>query len=215
MKTVVLEVRDDGCGMRDYVLERCFEPFYTKKPEGSGLGLSVCHGIVKRHGGSIQVASQPGEGTTFRIILPTPGISLEGIEPNRGSESSNEMRVLLIDDVEAVRSSIAFLLRSFGVRVDIAEGGARGIQLLREIDYDLVISDLGMAGITGHEVVQAAKAHNENMAVATMSGWSTAEVMQQFGHERKPDHVLEKPINSAAVQSLLDAVMETKDSSAG
>ncbi len=202
-ESVVLEFTDNGHGMPDDVAQRCFEPFFTNKADGSGLGLSVCHGIIRRLAGSIEVESRAGMGTTFRISLPASHVTSKPVEINEGASRAESIRVLLIDDDESVRSSTAFLLRTLGVEVDVADDGASGIEMLRTGRYDMVITDLGMSSVSGYDVVQAAKDFNERLPVVVVSGWSASEVTRQFRHGQKPNHVLEKPITSSRIQSVL------------
>jgi signal transduction histidine kinase len=206
-----LEVEDDGIGMSDIVRDRCFEPFFTqKKRNGSGLGLSVCHGIVKRHKGTIEVESAEGKGTRFRITLPlgreatTPGRI--GRQPCKGSEK----QVLYIDDERKIRDSTACLLRALGASVDVASDGAEGLRMISQKRYDLVITDLGMSGMQGRQVLRTIKAQYANVPVAIVSGWSATEVASEFVGALQPDQILQKPVTMAKMQHALSTLAETR-----
>ncbi len=149
---VRLSVADTGPGIPPAIQARIFEPFFTTKPvgEGTGLGLSLCHGIVESHGGAITVESEPGHGATFIIELPAG--SPEPVEA--GSEdglapSVPGQTVLVVDDDPFVTTFLAQLLAQDGHRVDTAPGAAEALERLGACRYDLVISDVRMPKIDG------------------------------------------------------------------
>jgi len=166
----VVSVRDTGHGIPADKLTRIFDPFYTTKSaeRGTGLGLSVCLGIVRQHRGEITVKSVQGEGTDFRVTLPlassqrpeapsvpqpipfSPGV---GVLPTPTSEARH-LDVLVVDDEECITSLIQELLRSrLGWRVECVHGGRQAIQRLDEGRFDLVITDLRMPGLDGFAVL--------------------------------------------------------------
>ena len=195
---------DNGIGMPINVQERCFEPFFSRKSSGSGLGLSVCHGVMKRHNGAISVSSRPGEGTVFHIVFP--GIAFTALpEPSsQHSQPTTSKRILYIDDDANVRHSTAFLLRSLGANVDVVEDGPQGVNLVSDGRYDIVISDMGMKPMSGYDVVQEIKRTNEDLPVVIVSGCSASEVAKRFTSGIRPDHIIEKPITTESIRNLLN-----------
>jgi two-component system NtrC family sensor kinase len=149
---VSLSIADTGPGIPPAVRARIFEPFFTTKPagQGTGLGLSLCQGIVEAHGGSIEVESEMGMGTVFTIQLPvtTPDRPPEAKVPEV-VDSSIAKRILIVDDEPDVADLLADILAGDGHRVDKACNGAIALQKLRERPYDVILSDLRMPELDG------------------------------------------------------------------
>ncbi len=155
----IIIVEDDGPGVPPELLTRIFDPFYTTKPEGegTGLGLSVSAGIVADHNGKISALPRPGGGARFQLELPLhtaePLVTPEPVAgPVAGPQPANRRgAVLLVDDEPDIRRSISkFLIRS-GWSVDLADSGAEGLRLLERGQYQAVLCDLRMPGMSGHE----------------------------------------------------------------
>jgi CheY-like chemotaxis protein len=146
-------VADTGSGIPPEIATRIFEPFFTTKPlgTGTGLGLSLCKGIVERHGGTIWVESPPGQGAIFRIALPVEASPVtapvshlaETPLPVRG------VAILVVDDEPEVAGVLAEMLSLDGHQVDIATNGAMALDKLQEQSYDLILSDLRMPELDG------------------------------------------------------------------
>ena len=210
---VVLRVCDAGCGMPDETKERCFEPFYTSKSRGSGLGLSACHGIVTRAGGQISVESRVGEGTEFIVRLPAyREVSDESQTTTLTSDPvvGVQSRLLLVDDDVNVGRAIAQALKKLGADVCTATDGPSAIETLRrQGPFDIVVTDLGMAGMDGRAFIDATRLVYPQQKVAIVSGWDRADVLDRFSDTTPPDVVLQKPPTSKELQGLLHAARET------
>lgn len=207
-ESVTMQVSDTGRGMTEEEQRRCLEPYYSNKCNGSGLGLSVCYGIVQKHNGSISLASRAGAGTTFEISFPR---ILEPEQPQRETSQPAgkpaEKRILYIDDDEQVRDSTKWMLQTLGHRVDLAEDGPSGLSKFRESDYDLMITDLGMAGMDGSEVVRAIKEADPAFPIVLITGWPASDVAKRFSDKDRPDWIIEKP---ATLEDLQYALLSSK-----
>jgi GAF domain-containing protein/ActR/RegA family two-component response regulator/anti-sigma regulatory factor (Ser/Thr protein kinase) len=176
-EAVTVRVTDTGPGMPGDVRERVFEPFFTTKgPRSTGLGLSVAYGIVKRHGGRIELESVEGRGTTFTITLPIPGAASPAVrEPAHRSavvETAVPARVLVIDDEAAVRDLIADILRASGHIPLVAHDGPTGLGLVQENrPLDLALIDLGLPGMSGWEVAARLRASRPELPLVLITGW--------------------------------------------
>jgi CheY-like chemotaxis protein len=156
---VRLSVSDNGSGMTEDVQKRIFDPFFTTKVpgEGTGLGLSVVHGIVKDHEGTILVRSQPGAGSTFEIYLPARIAEVaDEIAPTTAGPRGNGEHILLVDDDAAVTRAISKTLEQAGYRVTAHTQPQKALDEFRFSPqaFDLVITDLSMPGLTGLQVSQ-------------------------------------------------------------
>jgi len=170
-----LTVKDSGHGMDAKTMERIFDPFFTTKghAEGTGLGLSVVHGIVRNHGGAITVSSKPGAGATFEVFLPRveriwkdPGTKAEGSSP-RGSES-----ILFVDDEEGVVFAGKKMLERLGYRVITCRDGLDALDIFRADPegFDLVITDQTMPRMTGTELARALMQIRSDIPVILCTG---------------------------------------------
>lgn len=206
---VELTVSDQGMGMSADERKRCFEPFFSKKHSGTGLGLSVCHGIVRRHGGTIQCNANIAGGCDFVILLPSAVSSNEYISGADNVILGDGLRILVIDDDTLVRTSTAALLSSFGNLVDTAIDAETGCELAQKNAYDLVVTDMGMPGKTGRDVVAEIKQRQPQQQIALLSGWSQEAVRAEFKACEKPDFYISKPINAAKLRKVLEQIPAT------
>jgi signal transduction histidine kinase len=198
-----VEVSDDGCGMPPEVIARIFEPFYTTKLSGRGLGLAVTLGIVRAHGGTLRVDSSPDKGTTFRILLP---ISLEAPE-EPDSAASETIRgsgtILVVDDEPAVRSVLEKMLREFGFQVRTAEGGRAALRIF-ERDPDAiraVVLDATMPEMDGRATFAALRGISPDVPVLVCSGYAQTETADPASPG--PVGFLQKPFNAASLSASL------------
>lgn len=194
---VHVEVADTGTGMDEETRRRCLELFFTTKGErGTGLGLAMVYGTVQRHGGEIDITSEPGKGTCVRLsfvamVADTHEQSAMAMQPLR------ELRILVVDDDAVLLKSLSELLRSEGHVVTAASGGQEGINAFvaaNELgsDFDVVITDLGMPFVDGSEVAGAVKAASPNTPVILLTGWGH-RLLTEGGVPPYVDRVLPKP----------------------
>jgi len=177
---VELLVTDTGVGMPPEVLERAFDPFFTTKgARGTGLGLSLVYSTMERHGGRMEAASAPGQGTTVTLRFRRAPAEPQTEGPARTPSALPSRHILLVDDDPRVRTCLAGLLRTMGHRVTEAESGAMGLRLLAETPVDLLLTDFSMPGLTGLEVARAAKERSPGLPIVMLTGWG--EQMEQEG----------------------------------
>ncbi len=160
---VQLLVSDEGVGIPDQELKHVFEPFYTTKDseEGTGLGLAQVYGIVKQHGGYIDVDSEVGQGTTFSIYIPLTGESKDTLRPRDESESldGKEELALIVEDDESLRSALWHLFEECNYQVILATNGEKGLEILEQVGdrVSLVVTDLVMPKMGGIEMYERAR----------------------------------------------------------
>ena len=180
---VVLEVRDTGCGMPPETLARIFDPFFTTKTKGRGLGLAATVGTIRAHKAGLEVTSEPGRGTTFRLLFPQCA-SLTAAPPPRPTPPPIEGHgaILVVDDDAAVRDVTRRLLSRQGFEVLDAPDGPRGVALLREAGARIrcVLLDLTMPGMDGTESFRRMREVRPDVRVVVMSGHSERSLATQF-----------------------------------
>jgi CheY-like chemotaxis protein len=199
---IEVRVQDTGVGMPEDVRRRIFEPFFsTKGGRGTGLGLSIVYSIMERHGGHVAVSSVPGQSTTvtlrFRLARPTPAPA-----PVPAPSAQPVRHLLLVEDDEQVREALADLLRTKGHTVMEADGGTAALSVLAQAAIDLVITDLGMPGMSGWDVAKAAKERSPSLPVLLLTGWG--DRVAQEASDNAVDRVLSKPVR---LQDLQEAIL--------
>jgi signal transduction histidine kinase/ActR/RegA family two-component response regulator len=208
--TVLCAVQDTGIGMPEAVRRRVFDPFFTTKGErGTGLGLSVVYGIVTRHGGDIDVESRLGRGTTFTLRLPVraPKPSTDPARPEPAKVRAG--RVLVVEDEDEVREILASVLRSDGHAVVTCPDGDRALAELGGDGFDLVITDLGMPGLSGWDVARAVKELHPGTPVAMVTGWSEQIDPAQAGKEGI-DYLIAKPFRRQEIRVMVATALGGK-----
>ena len=203
---VRITVADDGVGMAPEVRERAFEPFFTTKEagQGTGLGLATVHGIVTDSGGTVDIDSAPGEGTTIAIWLPkAEGGAVVAEEPPEPAERARgAAKVLVVEDQDPVRRQACRILRTHGYDVREAAGAEEALADWRETD--VLVTDVVMPGMTGHELAEIARERNPGLRVVFMSG-HTEDVLVRDGARMGEIAFVQKPFTR---DSLLRAIEE-------
>ncbi len=196
---VVIAVSDTGMGMAPEVRENLFRPYFTTKgAEGTGLGMSLAFAIIERHHGRIEVESEPGRGTTIRLVLPAHANvpPMEGLASTDDCRAAQARSILLVDDDRAIREVLAEALRRQGHQVVEAEDAQEALVKLDRARFDLLVTDLGMPGIPGTALARRAKATGKVPAVALITGWGVDgddRTLKEVG----VDLVLNKPFDLA------------------
>lgn len=208
-ENLFVKMSDTGTGMSKEIQQRIFDPFFTTKGlSNSGLGLSVCYGIINRHGGEILVETTENKGSNFIVKLPLslPTLPTE-VQETKIITSAN---ILIIDDEDFVRGAIQEILEDSGHFVVAASSGEEGLEKFKQESFDLIITDLGMPGLAGWEVIARAKAIKPNIPAILLTGWANqADV--KLAKESGVDLILAKPITSKDLLTMVSkAISKTK-----
>ncbi|MBW7850966.1 MAG: response regulator [Rhodospirillales bacterium] len=203
-------VSDNGPGVPPEMRSRIFEPFFTTKPMGigTGVGLSVCHGVVEAHGGTVSVEDEPGGGARFVVTLPlvAPPVCAEG-EVDTPSASGGR-RLLIVDDEPEIAQVLAEILSSAGHVVDVVDSGQAALDRLGDTDYDLIVSDIRMPNLDGPGLYRALLRKRPDLAARTIFitgdtlGTTAAGFLRQT---RRP--CIEKPFDAAEVRRVIEEAL--------
>ena len=198
---VVFEIHDTGTGISDENMKRIFDPFWSTKGDmGTGMGLSVTHGIVNSHGGHISVESALGNGTLFKIKLPLAKPTLKLYSTAISSPVESQLRILVVDDIAPLRTLLRDLLTSHGHMVLVAESGMQAVELFGANEFDLVICDLGMPEMSGWEVGELLKnicseRQIPKIPFLLLTGWGGQSLGTDMIKPSGVDGILEKPVD--------------------
>jgi PAS domain S-box-containing protein len=211
---VLLAVSDDGCGMDAVTLSHLFEPFFTTKEmgKGTGLGLATVYGIVKQNKGFINVYSEPGQGTTFKIYLPCHGADLEPtrVELVDQAAMGNET-ILVVEDEPLILDIATTMLESLGYTVLVASGPAEAIRIAREHGgvIQLLMTDVVMPEMNGRLLANHLRAQFPDLRCLFMSGY-TANVIAHHGVLDEGVHFIQKPFTLHALAAKIREALVTK-----
>ena len=198
-RRVQIEVIDTGIGMDDDTRRRCLEPFYTTKGErGTGLGLAMVYGAVQRLDGDLEIDSELGKGTTFRLIFPVVEQTAAAPTPVAVPLSVPPLRILIIDDDPVILNSMRLVLELDGHTVAAANDGRAGVETFKTAHelgerFAVVITDLGMPYMDGHEVARAIKTMSVNTPVILLTGWGRRMSGSESDMPANVDRTLDKP----------------------
>jgi CheY-like chemotaxis protein len=208
---VKLSVSDTGCGMEKEVMERIFEPFFTTKKvgEGTGLGLSVVHGIVKSHNGAIAVDSTPGKGSTFDIFFPK--VESNEVQVPESSEPATPKQevILLVDDEKVMVDVTKQILERLGYAVVATTSSIVALEAFQEEpdEFDLVITDQTMPNMTGTQLAKEIIAIKPDIPVILCSGYPenvNQEEVRSIGIKK----FITKPISKQDITTLIREVLD-------
>ncbi|MCS6806929.1 MAG: response regulator [Acidobacteriota bacterium] len=210
---VLLTVSDTGTGMTEEVKEHLFEPFFTtkEKGKGTGLGLATCYGIVKQNNGHIQVQSELGEGTTFRIYFPEATEKPVSIHAKQTQQMQRGVEtILLVEDEPSVRELASHILRQLGYTVLEAESGEQALSLVQQREQTpihLLLSDVVMPRMSGRELMQKLHALRPELKVLLMSGYAD-EAVARHGVMEPGVAFLQKPFSPEALASKVREILD-------
>jgi signal transduction histidine kinase/CheY-like chemotaxis protein len=214
---VEISVSDTGTGMTEEVRLRIFDPFFTTKGKtGMGLGLAVGYGIIRRHEGTVEVESEVGRGTSFRVKLPIarkaikPRPTGELPNPARSSDQLSQIRILVVDDEEHIRDLLYDILKKEGCDVVTAEGGREALSLFERERFDAIFMDVGMPEMSGWELSRAVREKNKKIPLAVITGWGEAV----GSHEREAaevDWVVTKPFDTQHIIEIAQEVFRRRE----
>ncbi|MDG1484173.1 MAG: ATP-binding protein [Myxococcota bacterium] len=204
--SAIIEVRDNGSGIRSELLDRIFDPFFTTKPagEGTGLGLSVCRKLVEDMSGTMTLSSTLQQGTTVRVIIPLAKQLFATTDSSVDLSIIHGLRILIVDDQPSVLRSVMRMLAPLGLDITTEDSPRRALKLIKDSDYDMILSDLMMPSMTGMALYQEVMQHKSEKCsrFLFMSGGPSSEEARAFCTAHA-DRLLTKPINYAMLTRAL------------
>lgn len=213
---ILLSVRDNGLGMSSEVKDRIFEPFFStkEKGKGTGLGLATVYGIIKQHNGNIEVESEPGSGTIFRVYFPASegaSIAPEGIQ--RTSLPQGNETILIVEDDMDVRSFVTETLKLLGYRILSAQSGFEALGLCDAFEgkIDVLLTDLVMPGMSGRELSYVFSSRRPDAKIIFMSGYAKGK-MSGRGLQPSGAAFIKKPVTPGKLSVKLREVLDGKNS---
>ena len=204
-----LEVSDNGKGMSPEVLERIFDPFYTTKSQGRGLGLAAVYGILRAHRAGVRIESKPRRGTTIRIVFPT-------MEPDEESQTPTDIdpekpRILIVEDEARLRSLFHEMIKVIGYRSDTAADGVEGLEKFRSASepFDLILLDMTMPRMDGRHMLAELRKTNPDTPVILTSGYNETVAV---GDLEIDDNLqfLAKPFDQSRLRALLTQLLHRR-----
>ena len=193
---------DTGKGMPEEVKGKIFDPFFTtRRPQGTGLGMSVTYGIMKRHSGNIEVESEVGKGATFTLHIPIRKEVVQRVVPSESvrKTETKKLRVLVVDDEQEICVILETFLTGKGHTVKAVNSGAEAIEQSRREDFDLVLCDLAMPEVTGYDVIKAVNELDKIPKIGISTGWG--DKLKSIDEEDlKVDFLIKKPFSLSELE---------------
>ncbi len=212
---VYLEVSDNGCGMTKETLSKVFDPFFTTKFEGRGLGLSASIGIMRGHKGTLKVYSEVNRGTTFKLLFPCAHGEAQALpKPNEATDlRAGTGRLLIVDDEESIRSTLAQMAESLGYSFDLAADGRIAVNEFQANPdrYSLVLMDLTMPHLNGELAFAEMRKIRQDIPVVLMSGFNKQRAIARFAGKGLSGFI-EKPFTIYTLATVLDRILAIEKS---
>jgi PAS domain S-box-containing protein len=207
---VMLEVHDTGCGMSADTVSKIFDPFFTTKFTGRGLGLSAVQGIVRAHHGALKVYSTPGQGTTFKVLLPASGAAPAETAPSFTGDLAGQGSILVVDDEDVVRQTARNTLARYGYEPVLARDGAEAVATFRRDPgrFVLVLLDLTMPVMSGEQALREMQLVRPGVRVLLTSGYNEVEAVQRFAGKGLAGFI-QKPYTSLALASKIKELLDS------
>jgi len=217
---IQIGVTDTGVGMPPEVYSRIFDPFFTTKGKaGMGLGLAVSYGIIRRHEGFIEVSSEVGKGSSFRINLP---IAKDAVLPAHEKQSAqievrpapakpkHRTKILVVDDEEHVRELLGDILETEGCEVFLADRGQDALELMRGEKFDGIFTDVGMPGMSGWELTEVIRQNDKRIPIALITGWGDG-ISPEEQKEAGINWIVPKPFNVSRIIEITKEITKRRD----
>jgi CheY-like chemotaxis protein len=207
---VFLDVADEGCGMDGVSQEKVFEPFFSTKFTGRGLGMSAVLGIVRSHFGGIKIQSNPGQGTAVRVIFPLAEMAASiGNTEGKDPASPEKRTVLLVDDESFVLRVGKRVLNRMGLEVICAQRGQEALDLfdMHRESIGCVLLDLAMPGMGGEKVFQELIRRQPDLPVIIVTGFSHEDVRGRFSGQPVAG-IVQKPFQIEQMREILDSILK-------
>jgi len=208
---IYVRIIDTGIGMDENTRKRVFQPFFSTKgyEAGRGLGMSAVFAIIRDHNGKISINSEIGKGTTMEILFPLGTKKKESKKEETLGACQISGRVLWVDDEPEIRNIGKIFLEMLGHSADIAGSGSEALELLKNNCYDLLITDVGMPGMSGWQLAEAIKGKYAGLKVAVVSGWG-AGVSNEEKAKYGVGYVLGKPIGIEEIKNLVGEALQSR-----
>jgi PAS domain S-box-containing protein len=209
--TVFISISDTGKGMTAEVRKEAFDPFFTtRRPMGTGLGLSVAYKTVMMHGGRIEVESEAGKGSTFTLQFPLTTKTVDALSEEKIPEQLTKdlsLNILVVDDEEAICKIMDSALSKQGHKVKTVNNGTVAIELTRREHFDLVLCDLAMPRVSGYDVVKALHKLEKTPKIGIITGWGDLDFTEE--DEKKVDFIIRKPFDFSKLSKYINDVFGT------
>lgn len=204
-QSVFIEVKDTGIGMPPEVQEKVFQPFFSTKADGMGLGLSLVYGTIKRHSGQIKIKSRPKKGTAVTLLFSIDLSASEAREPAQ-PYLTRKATVLIVEDNPEVTRTLRQVLEGASHKVTAVTDGQKGIGKYRESKFDIVITDIGMPGLSGWEVSKAIKTHDPDARIIFITAWGVRLAPERI-KESGASLVIQKPFEKSRILSAIENLL--------